>query len=169
MLDFMCYLISPFFFFFFFKQKTAYEMLRSLVGSEMCIRDRYQRRVRGYWGATLMPRAAEALRAQGEALIEDVADLVQNVVRESNHQVVTQAQNTMLLHGPTISSTEQCLGQLEELLQIDPRYQRLTESSTAQPQQHHTLTLTLKLSNPRRAIRPPSAVPEHESQEQRST
>ena len=27
-------------FLFFFKQKTAYEMLRSLVGSEMCIRDR---------------------------------------------------------------------------------------------------------------------------------
>ena len=26
--------------FFFFKQRTAYEMLRSLVGSEMCIRDR---------------------------------------------------------------------------------------------------------------------------------
>ena len=25
---------------FFFKRKTAYEMLRSLVGSEMCIRDR---------------------------------------------------------------------------------------------------------------------------------
>ena len=27
-------------FFLFFKQKTAYEMLSSLVGSEMCIRDR---------------------------------------------------------------------------------------------------------------------------------
>ncbi len=27
-------------FFFFFKQKTAYEMERGLVGSEMCIRDR---------------------------------------------------------------------------------------------------------------------------------
>eukprot|EP00831_Metopus_contortus_P002049 TRINITY_DN10760_c0_g1_i1.p4 TRINITY_DN10760_c0_g1~~TRINITY_DN10760_c0_g1_i1.p4 ORF type:complete len:100 (-),score=40.22 TRINITY_DN10760_c0_g1_i1:78-377(-) len=27
------------FFFFFFKQKTAYEMQRGLVGSEMCIRD----------------------------------------------------------------------------------------------------------------------------------
>ena len=26
--------------FFFFKQKTAYDMLRSLVGAEMCIRDR---------------------------------------------------------------------------------------------------------------------------------
>eukprot|EP00658_Telonema_sp_P-2_P015360 TRINITY_DN15904_c0_g1_i6.p1 TRINITY_DN15904_c0_g1~~TRINITY_DN15904_c0_g1_i6.p1 ORF type:complete len:189 (-),score=63.12 TRINITY_DN15904_c0_g1_i6:60-626(-) len=31
-----------FVFFFFFKQKTAYEMLRSLVGSEMCIRDRFR-------------------------------------------------------------------------------------------------------------------------------
>src|SRR5678815_4971443 len=30
---------KKYFFFFFFKQKTAYEMLRSLVGSEMCIRD----------------------------------------------------------------------------------------------------------------------------------
>jgi len=28
------------FFFFFFKQKTAYEIRLSLVGSEMCIRDR---------------------------------------------------------------------------------------------------------------------------------
>ena len=28
------------FVFFFFKQKTAYDMLRSLVGSEMCIGDR---------------------------------------------------------------------------------------------------------------------------------
>ncbi len=27
-------------FFFFFKQKTAYEILIGLVGSEMCIRDR---------------------------------------------------------------------------------------------------------------------------------
>eukprot|EP00825_Cyclidium_porcatum_P012252 TRINITY_DN1638_c0_g1_i2.p3 TRINITY_DN1638_c0_g1~~TRINITY_DN1638_c0_g1_i2.p3 ORF type:complete len:105 (-),score=11.92 TRINITY_DN1638_c0_g1_i2:518-832(-) len=34
-------------FFFFFKQKTAYEIMPSLVGSEMCIRDRYQRRVHG--------------------------------------------------------------------------------------------------------------------------
>src|SRR5665648_1097289 len=30
------------FFFFFFKQKTAYEIMPSLVGSEMCIRDRYR-------------------------------------------------------------------------------------------------------------------------------
>eukprot|EP00658_Telonema_sp_P-2_P045386 TRINITY_DN3333_c0_g1_i2.p1 TRINITY_DN3333_c0_g1~~TRINITY_DN3333_c0_g1_i2.p1 ORF type:complete len:199 (-),score=72.13 TRINITY_DN3333_c0_g1_i2:213-809(-) len=33
------------FFFFFFKQKTAYEMLRSLVGSEMCIRDSFSTEV----------------------------------------------------------------------------------------------------------------------------
>eukprot|EP00658_Telonema_sp_P-2_P049594 TRINITY_DN37731_c0_g1_i1.p1 TRINITY_DN37731_c0_g1~~TRINITY_DN37731_c0_g1_i1.p1 ORF type:complete len:292 (-),score=80.25 TRINITY_DN37731_c0_g1_i1:279-1154(-) len=41
------------FFFFFFKQKTAYEMLRSLVGSEMCIRDRYQRRVREQYSVVM--------------------------------------------------------------------------------------------------------------------
>src|SRR5665254_21612 len=34
---FYCHGVSRFFF---FKQKTAYDMLRSLVGSEMCIRDR---------------------------------------------------------------------------------------------------------------------------------
>src|SRR5450756_2103438 len=34
------------FFFFFFKQKTAYEIMPSLVGSEMCIRDRVHTRVR---------------------------------------------------------------------------------------------------------------------------
>ena len=28
--------------FFFFKQETAYELLRSLVGSEMCIRDSHR-------------------------------------------------------------------------------------------------------------------------------
>src|SRR5674536_215072 len=37
MMSFVLFLL----FFFFFKQKTAYEMLRSLVGSEMCIRDRF--------------------------------------------------------------------------------------------------------------------------------
>src|SRR5665254_16001 len=41
-------------FFFFFKQKTAYEMLRSLVGSEMCIRDSRlacPKIATGNWGA----------------------------------------------------------------------------------------------------------------------
>eukprot|EP00658_Telonema_sp_P-2_P013723 TRINITY_DN15201_c0_g1_i1.p1 TRINITY_DN15201_c0_g1~~TRINITY_DN15201_c0_g1_i1.p1 ORF type:complete len:128 (+),score=49.39 TRINITY_DN15201_c0_g1_i1:44-427(+) len=37
-----CFCLFCYFFFFFFKQKTAYEMLRSLVGSEMCIRDRIE-------------------------------------------------------------------------------------------------------------------------------
>ena len=36
---FRSFAIVVHFVFFFFKQKTAYEMLRSLVGSEMCIRD----------------------------------------------------------------------------------------------------------------------------------
>ena len=40
---------------FFFKQKTAYEVLRSLVGSEMCIRDRP---VTPWPGVSLTPDAA---------------------------------------------------------------------------------------------------------------
>eukprot|EP00658_Telonema_sp_P-2_P024955 TRINITY_DN20041_c0_g1_i1.p1 TRINITY_DN20041_c0_g1~~TRINITY_DN20041_c0_g1_i1.p1 ORF type:complete len:347 (-),score=113.14 TRINITY_DN20041_c0_g1_i1:487-1527(-) len=47
-------------FFFFFKQKTAYEMLRSLVGSEMCIRDR--RRVRGITSNSMFTRLVTNLR-----------------------------------------------------------------------------------------------------------
>eukprot|EP00658_Telonema_sp_P-2_P083132 TRINITY_DN8922_c0_g1_i1.p1 TRINITY_DN8922_c0_g1~~TRINITY_DN8922_c0_g1_i1.p1 ORF type:complete len:219 (+),score=80.02 TRINITY_DN8922_c0_g1_i1:66-722(+) len=42
------------FFFFFFKQKTAYEMLRSLVGSEMCIRDSDNTMLRAVALATLV-------------------------------------------------------------------------------------------------------------------
>ena len=47
--------------FFFFKQKTAYEMLRSLVGSEMCIRDRAcPRFTPGTRGATSRANTADA-------------------------------------------------------------------------------------------------------------
>ena len=38
-IDYLYYIFLFFFFFFFFKQKTAYEIRLSLVGSEMCIRD----------------------------------------------------------------------------------------------------------------------------------
>eukprot|EP00658_Telonema_sp_P-2_P010179 TRINITY_DN13831_c0_g1_i1.p1 TRINITY_DN13831_c0_g1~~TRINITY_DN13831_c0_g1_i1.p1 ORF type:complete len:158 (-),score=41.43 TRINITY_DN13831_c0_g1_i1:266-739(-) len=58
----MTYLVSCVFFFFFFKQKTAYEMLRSLVGSEMCIRDRYQRRVRGSAIVSMASTTSQAAR-----------------------------------------------------------------------------------------------------------
>ena len=40
---------------FFFKQKTAYEMLRSLVGSEMCIRDRADTYGNGALGDRALP------------------------------------------------------------------------------------------------------------------
>eukprot|EP00831_Metopus_contortus_P005709 TRINITY_DN12156_c0_g1_i3.p1 TRINITY_DN12156_c0_g1~~TRINITY_DN12156_c0_g1_i3.p1 ORF type:complete len:133 (+),score=31.42 TRINITY_DN12156_c0_g1_i3:60-458(+) len=40
-------MVECMFFFFFFKQKTAYEMQRGLVGSEMCIRDRNGRTLYG--------------------------------------------------------------------------------------------------------------------------
>ena len=55
----------------FFKQKTAYEMLRSLVGSEMCIRDREMAGVRQ---AIEDPRAG--LRTRVATLEEQVGNLV---------------------------------------------------------------------------------------------
>eukprot|EP00658_Telonema_sp_P-2_P034867 TRINITY_DN25427_c0_g1_i1.p1 TRINITY_DN25427_c0_g1~~TRINITY_DN25427_c0_g1_i1.p1 ORF type:complete len:263 (+),score=72.30 TRINITY_DN25427_c0_g1_i1:86-874(+) len=48
------------FFFFFFKQKTAYEMLRSLVGSEMCIRDRDEAPPEATPAAQLLPSPLKA-------------------------------------------------------------------------------------------------------------
>mgnify|MGYP002809409989 CR=1 FL=1 len=39
----MCVECVSYVFFFFFKQKKAYELLRSLVGSAMCIRASYWR------------------------------------------------------------------------------------------------------------------------------
>eukprot|EP00658_Telonema_sp_P-2_P029553 TRINITY_DN22470_c0_g1_i2.p1 TRINITY_DN22470_c0_g1~~TRINITY_DN22470_c0_g1_i2.p1 ORF type:complete len:537 (-),score=61.00 TRINITY_DN22470_c0_g1_i2:185-1795(-) len=64
------------FFFFFFKQKTAYEMLRSLVGSEMCIRDR------SWWGvaqANRVPLVVPLLRF----VEKHVVDLCENVLGAS--------------------------------------------------------------------------------------
>ena len=54
--------------FFFFKQKTAYEMLRSLVGSEMCIRDRFVRQ-HPEWANRPMGRGAT--RSVGVNVAED--------------------------------------------------------------------------------------------------
>eukprot|EP00658_Telonema_sp_P-2_P035354 TRINITY_DN2572_c0_g1_i1.p3 TRINITY_DN2572_c0_g1~~TRINITY_DN2572_c0_g1_i1.p3 ORF type:complete len:110 (+),score=34.46 TRINITY_DN2572_c0_g1_i1:61-390(+) len=72
------------FFFFFFKQKTAYEMLRSLVGSEMCIRDR-SRVVEG-GGCTFVPyvppmqitaNSSSTAVNEGSRLLPDGAELSQ--------------------------------------------------------------------------------------------
>ena len=52
--------------FFFFKQKTAYEMLRSLVGSEMCIRDRHRGEADGRVGGA---EQAEILQDLGHMTV----------------------------------------------------------------------------------------------------
>ena len=43
--------MGSFFFLLFFKQKTAYEIMPSLVGSEMCIRDRYCHSGPNFWSS----------------------------------------------------------------------------------------------------------------------
>eukprot|EP00658_Telonema_sp_P-2_P037105 TRINITY_DN26720_c0_g1_i5.p1 TRINITY_DN26720_c0_g1~~TRINITY_DN26720_c0_g1_i5.p1 ORF type:complete len:168 (+),score=44.43 TRINITY_DN26720_c0_g1_i5:48-551(+) len=55
-------------YFFFFKQKTAYEMLRSLVGSEMCIRDRYCDDFSDFYNCGIF---AEYLRGVAEQTFND--------------------------------------------------------------------------------------------------
>eukprot|EP00658_Telonema_sp_P-2_P026093 TRINITY_DN20526_c0_g1_i1.p2 TRINITY_DN20526_c0_g1~~TRINITY_DN20526_c0_g1_i1.p2 ORF type:complete len:101 (+),score=29.90 TRINITY_DN20526_c0_g1_i1:139-441(+) len=48
-------------------------MLRSLVGSEMCIRDRYQRRVRGKGRSSHMRAARTATTAAGKRTVASSA------------------------------------------------------------------------------------------------
>eukprot|EP00658_Telonema_sp_P-2_P082545 TRINITY_DN8748_c0_g1_i2.p1 TRINITY_DN8748_c0_g1~~TRINITY_DN8748_c0_g1_i2.p1 ORF type:complete len:120 (-),score=41.79 TRINITY_DN8748_c0_g1_i2:243-602(-) len=67
-------------FFFFFKQKTAYEMLRSLVGSEMCIRDRMSKKFRPRSFDEFANKAEEWLRRlrDGEVAIAAVTDALED-------------------------------------------------------------------------------------------
>src|SRR5450756_2994507 len=67
--------------FFFFKQKTAYEIMPSLVGSEMCIRDRP-----GAMLAAEVVAAADSSRADG-LLVFDTA----GVTGHPDHMAATAA------------------------------------------------------------------------------
>ncbi len=54
--------------FFFFKQKTAYEILSGLVGSEMCIRDKHK--------TLLTNRPKHIVRAEGCFMINEAGDRI---------------------------------------------------------------------------------------------
>eukprot|EP00658_Telonema_sp_P-2_P068384 TRINITY_DN5731_c0_g1_i14.p1 TRINITY_DN5731_c0_g1~~TRINITY_DN5731_c0_g1_i14.p1 ORF type:complete len:136 (-),score=46.09 TRINITY_DN5731_c0_g1_i14:74-481(-) len=73
------------FFFFFFKQKTAYEMLRSLVGSEMCIRDSNNMRMMGR-GSASTTTTSVGRRLGGPIVPLDAARLVSSHDPSHNHQ-----------------------------------------------------------------------------------
>src|SRR5674536_43128 len=76
-----CYSHIFFLFFFFFKQKTAYEMLRSLVGSEMCIRDRMYDYV---CNANFSHYADEVVDASAYAEEDEESKLPKVLVRKIN-------------------------------------------------------------------------------------
>eukprot|EP00831_Metopus_contortus_P044384 TRINITY_DN355_c0_g1_i4.p1 TRINITY_DN355_c0_g1~~TRINITY_DN355_c0_g1_i4.p1 ORF type:complete len:208 (+),score=71.10 TRINITY_DN355_c0_g1_i4:3-626(+) len=109
---FLCLFFGPFllffFFFFFFKQKTAYEMQRGLVGSEMCIRDRYQRRVHGEAQLEKIP----GFKAYIELTCEGIPIQVKNI---SEDKAVTYAalvmdlvmKTNLMLHNPTTKNEEE--------------------------------------------------------------
>ena len=54
---------------FFFKQKTAYEIMPGLVGSEMCIRDRMETRTLGLGDVTSVARLVLVVTFASELLI----------------------------------------------------------------------------------------------------
>eukprot|EP00658_Telonema_sp_P-2_P075970 TRINITY_DN6583_c0_g1_i9.p1 TRINITY_DN6583_c0_g1~~TRINITY_DN6583_c0_g1_i9.p1 ORF type:complete len:153 (-),score=32.45 TRINITY_DN6583_c0_g1_i9:66-524(-) len=106
-------------FFFFFKQKTAYEMLRSLVGSEMCIRDRWG--AISFWGRSNLHffsstvNAAEYKKAIKEAMLDYLHDAEWMAVPEGIE--LTFMQDGAPCH--TAASTDQWL---EENLPSGWRY-----------------------------------------------
>ena len=63
-------------FFFFFKQKTAYEIRLSLVGSEMCIRDTTigQMIAKGGFPAFYLPPVSIALMYENKRAVSDDSD-----------------------------------------------------------------------------------------------
>eukprot|EP00658_Telonema_sp_P-2_P047129 TRINITY_DN35681_c0_g1_i1.p1 TRINITY_DN35681_c0_g1~~TRINITY_DN35681_c0_g1_i1.p1 ORF type:complete len:136 (-),score=34.83 TRINITY_DN35681_c0_g1_i1:24-431(-) len=92
--------------FFFFKQKTAYEMLRSLVGSEMCIRDRNSLEYKAFtmramgaeplmvvvsrnemWG-TYAPRPFDKVRVQLISTVFETCMLSNHTFISATHNVV---------------------------------------------------------------------------------
>eukprot|EP00658_Telonema_sp_P-2_P082060 TRINITY_DN8582_c0_g2_i1.p1 TRINITY_DN8582_c0_g2~~TRINITY_DN8582_c0_g2_i1.p1 ORF type:complete len:270 (+),score=93.98 TRINITY_DN8582_c0_g2_i1:65-874(+) len=96
--------------FFFFKQKTAYEMLRSLVGSEMCIRDRYQRRVRGICSFSMAVEVAALVLDCMDNCDEDYQNLALNcrlICKELGERVVVGCDTWILRRKETMRWQEQ--------------------------------------------------------------
>eukprot|EP00658_Telonema_sp_P-2_P060186 TRINITY_DN49173_c0_g1_i1.p1 TRINITY_DN49173_c0_g1~~TRINITY_DN49173_c0_g1_i1.p1 ORF type:complete len:255 (+),score=37.45 TRINITY_DN49173_c0_g1_i1:105-869(+) len=60
-------------------------MLRSLVGSEMCIRDRYQRRVRASFEVCPVAAAVGAPSGIGRLLMETALDRAREITRAAGH------------------------------------------------------------------------------------
>eukprot|EP00828_Plagiopyla_frontata_P028606 TRINITY_DN36985_c0_g1_i1.p1 TRINITY_DN36985_c0_g1~~TRINITY_DN36985_c0_g1_i1.p1 ORF type:complete len:178 (+),score=11.67 TRINITY_DN36985_c0_g1_i1:3-536(+) len=100
--------------FFFFKQKTAYEISACLVGSEMCIRDRYQRRVHGIAEKRIPQDGRISLRIGGRAV--DVR--VSTMPASHGERVVLRLldKNAIKLDLAMLGMTEQNHNLLRELI-----------------------------------------------------
>ena len=64
---------------FFFKQKTAYEIMPSLVGSEMCIRDSYKTAIKTCRKLEAQLEDAKAAMVKDSVEIKPVIDLRKKV------------------------------------------------------------------------------------------
>jgi len=99
---------------FFFKQKTAYEIRLSLVGSEMCIRDR-------------LDEATSALDAESERLVQiALQEMMQNrtnLVIAHRLATIRQADRIIVLDQGHIVAE----GSHQQLLQSNPLYAHLAK------------------------------------------
>src|SRR5674536_97066 len=86
-------------FFFFFKQKTAYEMLRSLVGSEMCIRDSAVD-VAAMVKAGLMRRAKGGVKLLGDGELKSKVDFAVYRASESAVAAVKKVGGSVKILAP---------------------------------------------------------------------
>eukprot|EP00658_Telonema_sp_P-2_P077188 TRINITY_DN6923_c0_g3_i4.p1 TRINITY_DN6923_c0_g3~~TRINITY_DN6923_c0_g3_i4.p1 ORF type:complete len:936 (-),score=267.78 TRINITY_DN6923_c0_g3_i4:142-2949(-) len=110
-------LYSLYFFFFFFKQKTAYEMLRSLVGSEMCIRDSLQV-LSGSEGNILEDAKAIEVLTASKVLSNEIAE--KQKIAEETEKAIDQARAGYRPIAFTCSVMYFCIA---DLANIDPMYQ----------------------------------------------
>src|SRR5674536_380480 len=131
--------------FFFFKQKTAYEMLRSLVGSEMCIRDR--------WWSSVAP--AIGVDRDFPPWRPTLAQASSDVVRLRVELAELRAQNAEL------RLTCQLLGERTEAL-VERDQRRAAENAALRERNRLLSEEVAELrrrvdQNPRNSHRPPSS------------
>eukprot|EP00658_Telonema_sp_P-2_P060277 TRINITY_DN49231_c0_g1_i1.p1 TRINITY_DN49231_c0_g1~~TRINITY_DN49231_c0_g1_i1.p1 ORF type:complete len:520 (-),score=150.87 TRINITY_DN49231_c0_g1_i1:259-1818(-) len=109
------YFLLCFYIFFFFKQKTAYEMLRSLVGSEMCIRDRVSTQSTGISPVGMEAVSPQNLR-EAKSVIDDLTDRLEasNKDRMELNALVKWHQTLMDNSAPNAEKVEE-MGRLSNL------------------------------------------------------
>eukprot|EP00831_Metopus_contortus_P048531 TRINITY_DN3964_c0_g2_i1.p1 TRINITY_DN3964_c0_g2~~TRINITY_DN3964_c0_g2_i1.p1 ORF type:complete len:233 (+),score=42.61 TRINITY_DN3964_c0_g2_i1:111-809(+) len=127
-------------FFFFFKQKTAYEMQRGLVGSEMCIRDRVS--TQSTWGV-IWERKMElnCTKRSGKKIeMEKIALGPLSILPLIGSHKITQAMNEKFFSKPQKEAVSPCIDfeRSRSLPRMLPqKFQLSISNNLAEPNDNH--------------------------------